>query len=108
MSTVYLQDLIDKMNLTNLTPEIDIGERKITEPDVNRPALQLTGFFEHFDAQRLEIIGHVEYSYMELMSDERKREIYDSLRRSRHLFFAGQWILTPFLCSMPQNITCLC
>ncbi|MBO6148783.1 MAG: HPr(Ser) kinase/phosphatase [Lachnospiraceae bacterium] len=79
MSTVYLQDLIDKMNLTNLTPEIDIGERKITEPDVNRPALQLTGFFEHFDAQRLEIIGHVEYSYMELMSDERKREIYDLL-----------------------------
>ena len=78
MSTVYLQDLIDKMNLTNLTPEIDIGERKITEPDVNRPALQLTGFFEHFDAQRLEIIGHVEYSYMEnALSEDQKYEAYE-------------------------------
>ena len=44
---------------------------------MNRPALPLAGYFEHFDSTRLQIIGFVEYSYMENMPDERKREIYD-------------------------------
>ena len=64
------------MNLTNLTSDIALEEVKITQPEINRPALQLTGFFDHFDASRVEIVGFVEYSYMQQMSDERKEEIY--------------------------------
>lgn len=79
MESVKLTRLIEKMKLVNLTPEIDVTDIRITQPDVNRPALQLTGYFEHFDATRLQIIGFVEYSYMESMSDERKREIYEEL-----------------------------
>ncbi len=77
MESVRLTRLIDKMKLENLTPEIDVKDIRITQPDVNRPALQLTGYFENFDSTRLEIIGFVEYSYMESMPDERKLEIYD-------------------------------
>ncbi len=77
MESVRLTRLIEKMKLENLTPEIDVKDIRITQPDVNRPALQLTGYFEHFDSTRLEIIGFVEYSYMENMPDERKYEIYD-------------------------------
>ncbi len=77
MESVRLTRLIEKMKLENLTPEIDVKDIRITQPDVNRPALQLTGYFEHFDSTRLEIIGFVEYSYMESMPDERKLEIYD-------------------------------
>ena len=64
------------MNLVNLTPDVDIEGMKIEQPEINRPALQLAGFFEHFDAARIEIVGFVEYSYMHQMSDERKEEIY--------------------------------
>ena len=77
MESVRLTRLIEKMKLENLTPETDVKEIRITQPDVNRPALQLTGYFEHFDSTRLQIIGFVEYSYMENMPDERKREIYN-------------------------------
>jgi len=77
MESVRLTRLIEKMKLENLTPEIDVKDIRITQPDVNRPALQLTGYFEHFDSTRLEIIGFVEYSYMESMPDQRKLEIYD-------------------------------
>ena len=66
-----------RMNLKNLTPNVDLTDKMIGIPDINRPALQLTGYFEHFDSTRLQIIGFVEYSYMENMTDERKREIYD-------------------------------
>ena len=79
MASVGLTRIIEKMKLENLTPEIDVRKIKITQPDINRPALQMAGFFEHFDATRLQIIGFVEYTYMEGLSEEQKREIYEKL-----------------------------
>ncbi len=77
MEGVTLTRLIEKMKLQNLTPEIDVTDIRLTQPDINRPALQLAGYFEHFDATRLQIIGFVEYSYMESLPEIRKREIYN-------------------------------
>ena len=65
MYTVDLQDCIDKMDLECLTPDVDISKIKITQSDINRPALQLAGFFDYFDHHRVQIIGHVENTYME-------------------------------------------
>lgn len=77
MASVSLIRVIEKMKLENLTPDIELKKHRITLAEVNRPALQLAGFFENFDATRLQIIGFVEYSYMESLSDEQKREIYE-------------------------------
>ncbi len=79
MSGVKLTDLIEKMNLKNLTPDIDLTEKHITVPDINRPALQLTGYFDHFDSVRVQIIGYVEYTYLQTLSEERKKDIYERL-----------------------------
>ncbi len=79
MASVMLTRVIEKMKLENLTPDIDIDKKRITLAEVNRPALQLAGYFEHFDATRLQIIGYVEYTYMENMTEVEKREIYDTL-----------------------------
>ncbi|MCI6552214.1 MAG: HPr(Ser) kinase/phosphatase [Lachnospiraceae bacterium] len=79
MASVSLKDIIDKMKLQNLTPELDLTRVKVTQPDINRPALQMAGYFEHFEATRLQIIGFVEYTYMQGLSEERKREIYNRL-----------------------------
>lgn len=77
--SVALKDLVEKMQLKNLTPDIDMEDRKITVPDVNRPALQLTGFFEHFDSERVQVIGYVEYTYLQTLSETRKKELYEKL-----------------------------
>lgn len=79
MASVSLFRVIEKMKLENATPDIDVKKIKVTQPDINRPALQIAGYFEHFDAARLQVIGFVEYSYMGGLSDERKREVYDKL-----------------------------
>lgn len=79
MSTVKLQKVVEKMNLKNLTPEVDYTEREITIPDVNRPALQLAGYFDHFDYKRIQIVGYVEYTYLQTIPDERKVELYEKL-----------------------------
>ena len=79
MATIQLSEVIDKERLISLTPEVDIRNVKIRQPDVNRLGVQLTGYFEHFDASRIQIIGLVEYSYMQGMTQDRKEEIFDTL-----------------------------
>ena len=79
MAYVALETVIDKMKLENLTPNIDIKKIKITQPDINRPAIQIAGYYEHYDAARLQIIGFVEYTYMENLSTKEKREAYEKL-----------------------------
>ncbi len=76
MSNVSLKTIIEKMKLENLTPELDISKVRINQPDINRPAIQLAGYFEHFEATRLQIIGFVEYTYMESLPQEKKEEAY--------------------------------
>lgn len=76
---VKLEKLIEKMNLKNLTPDLDLSQSEIQVPDINRPALQLTGYFDHFDSERVQIIGYVEYTYLETLSDEKKKEMYAQL-----------------------------
>lgn len=79
MASVKLTRMIEKMKLENFTPEIDLKDKRIMLAEVNRPALQLAGCFEHFDATRLQIIGFVEYSYMDNMTDEEKKDRYEKL-----------------------------
>ncbi len=78
-TSVRLKTIIEKMKLVNLTPDIDIESIRVTQPDINRPALQMAGYFEHFDATRLQAVGFVEYTYMEGLTNERKYEVYREL-----------------------------
>lgn len=74
---VELQKLVEKMNLKALTPDVETQNKMVKLPDVNRPALQLAGFFDHFESERIQIIGNVEYTYLKTLTEERKEKIYD-------------------------------
>lgn len=80
---VSISEFIEKNQLENLTPNIDTDHLFIANPDINRPALQLTGFFDHFDNNRVQIIGNVESLYLQTLTDERKRMVYDELLRNK-------------------------
>lgn len=76
---IRLSEIAEKMELKNLSPTVDLRDKIITVPDVNRPALQLTGFFEHFACERIQIIGYVEYTYLQTLETERKKYIYEKM-----------------------------
>ena len=71
--------IIEKMELKVLTPDIDTADKIVTVPDINRPALQLAGFFDHFDSERVQVIGRVEAAYIATMDKETKLERYEQL-----------------------------
>ena len=47
--------------------------------DVNRPGLQLGGFYEYFDNSRIQIVGKTEFTFLEQRSEEERREAIDTL-----------------------------
>ncbi len=61
---VTVEKIAKMLDLRNLTEELDLTQRMIVLSDVNRPALQLSGYFEYFEQKRIQIIGNVEYNYV--------------------------------------------
>ncbi|MCR5453036.1 MAG: HPr(Ser) kinase/phosphatase [Lachnospiraceae bacterium] len=75
-----LSDIAEKLSLTNCTPEIDLSKRYVLLADINRPALQLEGFYDHFEEERIQLIGMVEYAYLHSKkTPEQRAEIYRTL-----------------------------
>lgn len=81
MFFVELKDIIQKHRLINLTPEIPLDHIKITISDVNRPALQLAGFYDYFDSERLQVMGKVEHTYLSKMDESFRNQVLEALFR---------------------------
>ncbi len=79
MYTVSLQHLSEEFKLEMLYQSSDFEKIQIAVEDVNRPALQLAGFFEHFEPARLQVIGLVEETYLAGMNHEQRVVAFDRL-----------------------------
>lgn len=79
MYSVSLTQIVNEYNLTLCNSRVDISEKLVKHSEVNRPALQLAGFFSHFDSDRMQIVGIVEYTYMQNMSEEERHQIFKKL-----------------------------
>ena len=79
MYGVTIQELIDKMKMKNVTPEIDVEKIVLTHPDVNRPALQLVGFYDYFEPKRLQILGRGEMQFLERMTEAERTRVFNKL-----------------------------
>ena len=83
MKGVELKKMIQELRLYNKTPDIDISKKRINTPDINRPALQLTGYLEHFENERVQIIGYVEFTYLLHLEREEKIKAFERFVSSK-------------------------
>ena len=72
MYSAKLTKIVELFQLENMIPEIDLENRVISRKEINRPALQLTGFYHRFDNDRLQVIGRVEHSYLQSLTAEQR------------------------------------
>ena len=76
--TVPLTSVIEEMKFEEVYVPENIKEIMVEKKEVNRPGLPLAGFFDHYDSDRIQIMGKVEYNYLLKMElTERKRRICD-------------------------------
>lgn len=74
--SVSLKKIVEEFLLEKLYYLDEHNDTLIYTTDVNRPGLQLAGFFEYFGTDRAQIIGKVEMTYLaELNSSDRLRSL---------------------------------
>lgn len=70
--TLPLTKIIEEFELEKIYETEDINSAVITKTDVNRPGLQMVGFFDYFDSDRIQIMGKVEFTYLEQLNIEER------------------------------------
>ena len=77
--SVPLTRLAKEFNLRPLYTSTDYKGINITVDDINRPGLQLVGYFDHFEPMRLQVIGTVETTYLNTLTSEERSSVFDRL-----------------------------
>lgn len=80
MSETYsipLTALVEEFKLEVAYASADYESIRLTVEDVARPGLQLTGYFEHFEPMRLQILGNVEFSFIQKKTPQERASIFD-------------------------------
>ena len=75
--TVLLRTIAEEHGLQVLHASRDYETKKIVTYDVNRPAMQLAGFYNYFDPARIQIIGRVESTYLDTLSDAERLAAFE-------------------------------
>lgn len=77
--SVSLAELVEEFQFTVEFAATDYQKIRLTVQDLARPGIQMMGYFDHFDARRIEIMGNVEMSYLATLSEDAQRDVMDRL-----------------------------
>ena len=76
---VKLKKIIEEFNLEVVYKPTNLDTVRVCNNEVNRPSLQLAGFFDYFDNTRIQLIGMVEISYLDKMTHEQRVSAVEKL-----------------------------
>ena len=74
-----LKKMVETFGMEILHRGSDFDSAVITISDVNRPALQLVGFYDYFDDKRLQILGRGEMRYLDRMTEAERLRVFNKL-----------------------------
>ncbi len=77
--SVTVKDIIDQLKLEVVYAPENIDSMLITENDCNRPGLQLMGFYEYFNAERVQICGNMEFAYLASLEEKKRYDRIEAL-----------------------------
>ena len=75
--SVPLKKIVEELGITVLRKSSDFDTRLITSANVDRPALQLAGVYNYFDPARLQVIGRVESTFLESLTEDQRRKSFN-------------------------------
>lgn len=73
---IFMTTMIEKMDIEIVYMPEGI-DYEIETTDINRPGMQLSGYYDHFPFERIQVIGKVEYSYYLSLDDETRKKRMD-------------------------------
>ena len=82
--SVTVEEIIKQLNMEIIYAPENISSLVVTENDCNRPGLQLMGFYEYFNPERMQIIGKMEFAYLSTIDETTRYQRLDMLL-SQHI-----------------------
>ena len=79
INSIPLTTLVREFQLEVIFAATDYEDIRLTVADVARPGLQLAGYYDHFEPMRLQVVGNVEISYLQKLTDEERAMTFDRL-----------------------------
>ncbi|MBR1780434.1 MAG: HPr kinase/phosphorylase, partial [Oscillospiraceae bacterium] len=76
---VRLERIIEEFSLEVVYGGENYQDIRIYVDSVDRPGLQLVGYFDHFESQRIQLIGNMEYGYLEELTPEQRNICFEQL-----------------------------
>lgn len=77
--TVTIKEIVKQLRLEMIYTHKDIGKLQISDNDCNRPGLQLMGFYEYFNAERIQICGNMEFAYLASLDENTRYQRIEAL-----------------------------
>ena len=77
--SITLKTIVKEFDLQVVHAATDFESIRITVEDISRPGIQLSGYFDHFDPVRLQVMGNVEMSYLARLEESNRAQILDRL-----------------------------
>ena len=76
---VKLKYIVEELNFEIIHKSTDYDEIEIKNSDINRPGLQLCGYYSKFVKDRIQLIGTQEWHYINSLNDEEKFSTLEKL-----------------------------
>ena len=73
--SVKVKDLIEKVRLHIVYGSDDLLEKEISTSDISRPGLEMTGYFDYYTPERIQLIGMKEWSYLMKMTSHNRHQV---------------------------------
>ena len=77
--SVRLSEIVERLELQSVYVAENYEDIKISTVEINRPGLELTGYFEFFDNKKIQVLGNTEFAYLNRFGSEAQRMVIDSI-----------------------------
>lgn len=78
---VFVKDLVDHLRVEVVYGSEDLLRKEITTADISRPGLEMTGYFDYYSPERLQLLGMKEWSYLMAMAGHNRYQVLREMFR---------------------------
>ncbi|MDQ0222535.1 HPr(Ser) kinase/phosphatase [Streptococcus moroccensis] len=76
---VTVKELVEKVRLTVIYGTEELLQKEITTGDISRPGLEMTGYFDYYAPERIQLIGMKEWSYLTKMTSHNRLQVFTNM-----------------------------
>ena len=77
--TVTVKMLVDRLKLKVVYGNKELLAKPITTADISRPGLEMTGYFDYYSPERLQLVGMKEWSYLKTMTENNRYSVFTNM-----------------------------